>query len=1023
MSILPFHRQNQPVQRANVQLFKSSKDKVGHGCGTGKLPAAVLAIIFVGVFCSFGFSQEAVVLSEFTTGWRDQDPLQKETDIVLATKVDDTKSSSLKSPTSKPVNTKDKLSLEQWQQVQKSTVNMQAHLTMECKPLTPTNGTSTIALMVWAYDGPPDTQRLQDSIASLPKDTKVHLWCGSTACIQRANRIRMIEHNACLQISRLNVQELAQDTPLSTWANHHVLAKLLSGHHYEHHLQLAMQLAALWKQGGVLLQPGVRYQAGNFDIADSVGTCEGLVAQEQPMAGGLWGMSAPQHSPHVHKMIKNFLSAYKWDKPIRERYDPNSWPVTFDAASLTTSTFTKTSLGSACPDKDFVDGHTGPTKYYGTLNYDERHEYLINYLQNYAMNLGDETQGLAGIQALPRLDAFVERDHLETVKFIDQSIPPLFQGNTSRPDDGRRVQVFFNAWWGTPTMTWPPPKYIDPITISMHVQPIGIITNKFKEIPPSILPSLPSSPTWMKSLSKYVLGILGRNEKEVTQMSSNPPIAPYLKSQAPIGARDTKTLNFLRYNGIQSLFSACLTMTLSLPRLERDNRVLVVDVDIEEQLKGLVPDHVLDRSTNLTQKLMGNDADDNVLRFVLAFERLIEYARARLVITNRLHVAMPCVALGTPVVFVHGKSLPGGGGNRMDGLDVFMHQLKDDAPLPSDFDWENPPANPKGDDFKKQVKRIQQLAICHTGISDSSRKFGVMPAEWSAGQEDEVCTRESAWSANPNAIHIATSIDANFFELVFPSWVYALSRSNPNEHLVLYILTVKLSEKQRCLLRLMALKLLPNAKVFTIPTNVAEFEKSYNTRKRGHISVATQARLLLPSILPCVQKLLWIDLDAFIVGPIRKAWNEPTGKCGITARSSYVKYMTHYKTFHPTLATWHDDYGKSFNAGVMIVDLQRLRETNFEENIVRYWATELGANDQVTFNVACNSTHGELDPSMNVFQGVSEKNTPDRSEWIIAHFQSSKKPWSEGWDASWSSQEFWQTWEDNKMTFEQVLDM
>lgn len=532
---------------------------------------------------------------------------------------------------------------------------------------------------------------------------------------------------------------------------------------------------------------------------------------------------------------------------------------------------------------------------------------------------------------------------------------------------------------------------------------------------------VPETPSWIKRTINSIHHFFVKDKKNIPFKFV--PIAPYLKSQAPIGARDTKTLAFLRENGIQALFSACMTMTLSLPKMKRDGSVLIVDVDAEKQLKGLVPDSVLDKSIFLTQKLLGQDADDNVLRFVLAFERLLAYSRARLVITNRLHVAMPCVALGTPVIFVHGKTLPGGGGNRMDGLDVFMHQMKEEEPLPADFNWEDPPINPRGDDFKKQVKRIQQLATCHSGISDSSRKFGVMPADWTAGEEDQVCTRESAWSANPDAIHIATSIDANFFELVFPSWVNALSKSNPEEPLVLYILTVKLSEKQRCLLRLMVLKMLPNAKVFTIPTNVAEFEQSYNTRKRGHISIATQARLLMPSILPCVRKLLWLDLDAFVVGPIRRAWNEPTGKCGITARSSVVPYMGHYKKYHPTLATWHEDYGKSFNAGVMIIDLQQLRDMKFEEEIVRYWAAELGANDQVTFNVACNASHAELNPIYNVFQGQKAEYTPARSEWIISHFQSSKKPWSDGWDESWSSLDFWQTWEENKMTFEQVLDL
>jgi lipopolysaccharide biosynthesis glycosyltransferase len=106
----------------------------------------------------------------------------------------------------------------------------------------------------------------------------------------------------------------------------------------------------------------------------------------------------------------------------------------------------------------------------------------------------------------------------------------------------------------------------------------------------------------------------------------------------------------------------------------------------------------------------------------------------------------------------------------------------------------------------------------------------------------------------------------------------------------------------------------------------------------------------------------------------------------------------------------------------MLIDLQHLRETEFEEKIVRYWAAELGANDQVTFNLACNATHGELDSRLNVFQGTSLDDTPPRSDWIIAHFQSSKKPWS-GWNASWSSQDFWDIWVQSKLTFEEVLDL
>ena len=888
------------------------------------------------------------------------------------------------------VNHHSKLSLDQWQQVQQSAVSIQHEVsTVKCKPLIESTGAT--ALLVWSYDGPPDDKRLRDSISSFPDGTTIHIFCGSTPCLEQAKRIRMDESRACLQIHRLYVQELAKDTPLETWANHHVLAKLLSGHLYEHHLQIAMQLAAAWKHGGVLLQPGVQYQAGKFTATDSIGTCHGVAATVTPTAGGFWGVSTTKpKSELVQNMIEEFVKSYSWDKPIRDRYNAAKWPLDFSMESMTSGS--SVSLKSGCPQAPFTDGYRGPAKYFGTLNYDVRHQYLVKYQNNHGMNLGDETQGLAGIQVLPRLDAFVERDKLEMVRFTDTKTPPLIQDVSSTfPDDGRRVHMFMNAWWGTPTMTWPPPKGIAPISISMHIQPREEITRLFQELPNSTL--------------------------DIRH------VAPFLKGQAPIGARDTNTLKFLRDNGILALFSGCLTMTLSLPKVDRDGGVLIVDVDAEKQLKGVVPDSVLEDSTYFSQKLLGDDADDCVLRFVLAFERLLAYSRARLVITNRLHVAMPCVALDTPVIFVHGKSLPGGGGNRMDGLDVFMHQMKENNPMPDSFDWMNPPTNPRGEDFKKHAKRIQQLSICHEGISDPSRKFGVSPAYGDVGVEDAVCTRETAWSVKPDAIHIATTIDANFFYLVFPSWLNALSKSNPHEPLVLYILTVKLSWKQRCLLRLMVIKLLPNAQVFTIPTSVSEFEKSYHKKQIKHVSIATQARLRLPSILPCIRKVMWIDLDAFVVGPIRPTWDKPTAACGITGRSSIINFMGKY---FPAFMTWSTKYGKSFNAGVMLLDLQHLREIEFEETIAAYWAVKEGANDQVTLNLACNGTHEELETRENVFQGVAAEDTPARSEWIIAHFQSPKKPWSKGfltWNVSSSSQYFIEIWEENKLTFDEVLNL
>ena len=42
-------------------------------------------------------------------------------------------------------------------------------------------------------------------------------------------------------------------------------------------------------------------------------------------------------------------------------------------------------------------------------------------------------------------------------------------------------------------------------------------------------------------------------------------------------------------------------------------------------------------------------------KFWQAEELLSRYAKAQLVITSRLHCALPCLAMGTPVIFIHPK--------------------------------------------------------------------------------------------------------------------------------------------------------------------------------------------------------------------------------------------------------------------------------------------------------------------------------------------------------------------------------
>ena len=83
--------------------------------------------------------------------------------------------------------------------------------------------------------------------------------------------------------------------------------------------------------------------------------------------------------------------------------------------------------------------------HYGTLSHDTRVHDIST------VNLGDEIQAFPGLQFLPFVDVFVERDNLKM----------------SRGND--KVTCFFNAWWGSPKANWPPPSNINPIMLSIHI--------------------------------------------------------------------------------------------------------------------------------------------------------------------------------------------------------------------------------------------------------------------------------------------------------------------------------------------------------------------------------------------------------------------------------------------------------------------------------------------------------------------------------------------------------------------------
>lgn len=290
------------------------------------------------------------------------------------------------------------------------------------------------------------------------------------------------------------------------------------------------------------------------------------------------------------------------------------------------------------------------------------------------VNVGDEVQSFTGIQLLPYIDTFVDRGQLTLPKNYTQS-----------------TMMFFNAWWGEPNQLWPPNKLFASQLLSMHTQPT--IHRQF-----------------IRNIS-------------------------YLLEREAVGARDPYSLRFFRSNKIESFFSACVTLLIKNRYEQKDRTSNVYVVDVLDKNLHLVPN-----STNY--KIISHFQDctkctrQKLLQY--AYERIDMYAKAKLVVTQRIHAALPCVAMGTPVVFINSAKAPGGGGTasgpseRIAGLTELFHTFDfygkaKPEEMSAAFNWHNPPPNPRVDLL--MVYRARQWSYLRRDpiIYDNAIKFGIIP--------------------------------------------------------------------------------------------------------------------------------------------------------------------------------------------------------------------------------------------------------------------------------------------------------
>lgn len=216
-------------------------------------------------------------------------------------------------------------------------------------------------------------------------------------------------------------------------------------------------------------------------------------------------------------------------------------------------------------------------------------------------NLGDDLLTLAASRLLPRVDMALDIDRL------DAPLPDL------EPDD-RVVTLLCGKVLAQP-IHWPPERHIAPVMVGAHFSREDVW-------------GIP-----MADLDGAGLA--------------------YLQVLAPLGCRDEVSVALMESMHLPCQLTACVTLTLDRVKIPREEREGVICCDVPEDVLHALENALPAEDVQSVTHQMDDPSQDYHQRMEAAQAMLDRYARAKYVVTRRLHCAMACVAIGTPALLLY----------------------------------------------------------------------------------------------------------------------------------------------------------------------------------------------------------------------------------------------------------------------------------------------------------------------------------------------------------------------------------
>jgi lipopolysaccharide biosynthesis glycosyltransferase len=482
----------------------------------------------------------------------------------------------------------------------------------------------------------------------------------------------------------------------------------------------------------------------------------------------------------------------------------------------------------------------------------------------------------------------------------------------------------------------------------------------------------------------------------------------YLRRHGPVGCRDWSTVYLLRSAGVEAFFTGCLTTTvdgaLGPGPTATQPRLAMVDPTPRSLRTRTGPyEHVTHRDPAIREV--------NLAQGVEAAVTTLESYRAQYtsIVTSRLHCYLPATALGIEVEFEPQRR-----------SDIRFEGLLDLHPQSPRFrrmqaglrDVLEPVLSAiiAGADAEsvRAIWRERTAGLAQRAAEHQQRPLPALTSDVTVAESAAAIRaqrRHLGPAASSSAVSVALALDRHLLDQL-PVTLHTML-SNTSGALHLWILTRGMPHGYVDWLG----RRFSEVPITLLPCDGVDYGEVRRMIK--HITVSTMDRLLLPRLLPDVDRCVYVDIDALVLDDVRRLVEVDLAGTPLAARTFI--YPWHFMVartaaalpqqraaeFRRRASLTHPFDFRTLNAGILVMDLARMRADQFTESALG-WVERYGLNDQDALLYYVGPNRAELEPRWNAWPVMEPLDRPS-----IVHFVGSGKPWGR---LSVPAQDLWRTW-------------